>query len=140
MLISLQILAKSFVSNIIIDLSYNLSKYIQYKHVWKLFEMDCLHQHTVANPLITLYRLNGKLLKYLQILITAVYFKDLEWISKTMYYISCLMVCKIIFCSKFPNIPDKAGRKTRRKRRTQVITKHYAFHANAKRLQIASNW
>ena len=21
-----------------------MSKYIQYKHVWKLFEMDCLHQ------------------------------------------------------------------------------------------------
>ena len=36
------------------------------------------------------------------------------------------MVCKIIFCSEFPDIPDKAGRKTRR--RTQ---KRSAFHANA---------
>ena len=37
---------KSFVTNII-DLSYNLKKYAQYKHVWKLFEVGCLHQHTV---------------------------------------------------------------------------------------------
>ena len=45
-----------------IDLSYNLSKYMEYKHVWKLFEVGCLHQHTV----IVLYRLdrNGKLLRF----------------------------------------------------------------------------
>ena len=43
------------------------------------------------------------------------------------------MVCKIIFCSEFPDIPDKAGRETRR-RRTQAIAKHYAFHANATRI------
>ena len=43
------------------------------------------------------------------------------------------MVCKIIFCTEFPNIPHKAGRKTRRRRRrTQAIAKRYAFHANAK--------
>ena len=44
-----------------IDLSYNLSKYIQYTHVWKRFEVVCLHHHTV----ITLYRLdkNEKLLE-----------------------------------------------------------------------------
>ena len=41
------------------------------------------------------------------------------------------MVCKINYCSEFPGIPDKAGRKTRRRRRTQAITKRYAFHANA---------
>ena len=43
------------------------------------------------------------------------------------------MVCKIIFCSEFPDIPVKAGRKTRRRsrRRTQAIAKRYAFHANA---------
>ena len=104
-----------------------LSKYIQYKYVWKLFEVVCLHQHTV----IVLYCLdrNGKLLKFLRNLITAMYFKDWKWISKTVYCISCSMVCKIIFCSKFPDIPDKAGRKTRR--RTQAIAKRYAFHANA---------
>ena len=37
------------------------------------------------------------------------------------------MVCKISFCSEFPNIPDKAGRKMRRMRR-----RTYPFHANAK--------
>ena len=43
------------------------------------------------------------------------------------------MVCKIIFCFEFPNILDKAGRVTRRRtiRRTQVITKRFAFYANA---------
>ena len=134
MLISLQILVESFVSNIIIDLSYNLSKYIQYKHVGKLFEVGCLHQHAVANRIIALYRLNGKLLKFLWILITAVYFKDLKWISKTMYCISCLLFCKITFCSECPDTPDEAGRETRwrRRRRTQAISKRYAFHANAK--------
>ena len=40
------------------------------------------------------------------------------------------MVYQIIFCSKFPDIPDKAGRKTRRRRRTQTIAKRYAFDAN----------
>ena len=47
-------LVKTFGSNIIIDLLYNLNKCIQYKHVWKLFEVDCLHQHTV----IPLHRLD----------------------------------------------------------------------------------
>ena len=42
------------------------------------------------------------------------------------------MVCKIIFCFEFLNIPDKAGRKTRRRRRrTQAIAKCYGFVANA---------
>ena len=41
------------------------------------------------------------------------------------------MVCKIIFCSAFPDIPDKAGRKTRR-RRTQAIAKHFTFHTKQK--------
>ena len=36
------------------DLSYNLNRYTQYKHVWKLFEVSCLHQHTA----IALHRLN----------------------------------------------------------------------------------
>ena len=42
------------------------------------------------------------------------------------------MVWKIVFCSEFPDIPDN-GRKIRRRRRrrTQAITKRYAFHANA---------
>ena len=42
------------------------------------------------------------------------------------------MVCKIICCSEFPDIPDKAGRKARRgRRRTQAIAKRYVCHANA---------
>ena len=39
------------------------------------------------------------------------------------------MVCKIVFCSELPDIPDKAGRVTTR--RAQTIAKCYAFHANA---------
>ena len=39
------------------------------------------------------------------------------------------MVCKIVFCSEFPDILDKAGIVTRR-RRTQAIAKRYEFHAN----------
>ena len=44
-----------------------------------------------------------------------------------------LMVCKISLCSEFPDIPDKAGRKMRRRRRrTHPIAKRYELHANAK--------
>ena len=39
------------------------------------------------------------------------------------------MVCKITFCSEFPDILNKAGRVTRR--RTQTIEKRLVFHANA---------
>ena len=44
------------------------------------------------------------------------------------------MVCKIVFCSEFPDISDNAGKATRRRRRrrrTQATAKRYAFHANA---------
>ena len=43
------------------------------------------------------------------------------------------MVCKIFICCGFPDIPDKAGRKTRssRNRRAQAIAKRNAFHGNA---------
>ena len=83
--------------------------------------MGCLYQHTVR----ALYHLgrkvgrNGKMPKFLRIQITAVYFKGWHWILK------------IVFCSVIPNIPDNAGRKTRR--RTQAFAKRYSFHANAKR-------
>ena len=92
--------------------------------------MGCLG-HTV----LALYRLsrNGKLLRFLRILITTVYFKDRTWISKTVYCISSLVICKIVICSEFPDIPDNAGRKTRR-RRIQAKAKHHAFHANATKL------
>ena len=80
------------------------------------------------------YRLdrNGMLLKFLRILITVMYFKDRNWISKTLNCISCSVVCKIVFCSKFLDIPDKVERTMRkRRRRTQAIAKRYVFHANA---------
>ena len=50
------------------------------------------------------------------------------------------MVCKILFCSEFPDISDKAGRKTRRRRRrrTQAIAERYAFHANATSLFLST--
>ena len=60
LLISLEMLVKSFASSILIDLSYNLNKYTQYKHVKKLFEVGCLHQDTV----ITLNRLAYSLLTF----------------------------------------------------------------------------
>ena len=110
MFISLQILAKTFVSNIIMDLSYLLSKYI----LLEVFE-NCLKCVVYI-----------KLLKFLRILITAVYFQDRNWISKTMYCISCSVICKIVLCSEFPDIRDNAGNVTRR-RRTQATAKCYAF-------------
>ena len=42
------------------------------------------------------------------------------------------MVCKINFYSKFPDIPDKAGRVTRR--RTQAIANRFAYYTNGKKL------
>ena len=44
------------------------------------------------------------------------------------------MVCKIIFHSKFSDIPDKAGRVTRG--RTEAIAKHFAFHVYINDMQI----
>ena len=130
MLISLQILTKTFVSNTIIDFHTICAS---------LYSLKCLK--TVWSRLFTsthcsrlAYRLdrNGKLLKILRILITAVCFKDRNWISKSVYYISCSVVCKIVFCSEFPDIPYNAGKVKRGRIRTQVIAKRYAFHANAK--------
>ena len=81
--------------------------------------------------LYILTRTCANLLKSLLTLIIAVYFKDRNWIPKTIYCISPLVICKIVFCSKFPDIPDNADRKTRT-RRTQAIAKSYVFHANTK--------
>ena len=65
------------------------------------------------------------------------YFKGRNWIFKTVCCIGCLVVCKIVFCSEFPDIPDKAGRKTTR--RTQATAKRYVFHANAIIMKIDTN-
>ena len=74
MFISLQILAKMFASNIIIDLSYNLSNYLQFE----VFE-NCLKWVAYINTLFSpCYRLgrNGKLVICLRILITVAYSVD----------------------------------------------------------------
>ena len=65
-----------FACNIIIDLSFNLSNYIQFEVFENCLKwVACLHQHTV---LALLYRLGqyGKSFKCLRILITVVCFKD----------------------------------------------------------------
>ena len=113
-----------------------------YRTIWvSIYSFKCFK--TVWSGLFTStlfsscsYRLdrNGMLLKFLRTLITVMYFKDRNWISKTVNCISCSVVCKIVFCSKFPDILDNAGkvtRRTRRRRRAQAIAKRYAFHANA---------
>ena len=83
LLISLQMLVKLFFSNIIIDLFYNFNKYIQYKHVWKLFKVSCLHQHTV---IAFIARIGMKSCsKFLRNLVTTLHFTDRNWISKTVY-------------------------------------------------------
>ena len=107
-----------------------------FKAVW-----NGLFTWTHCSCLVASYRLeekNGRLVKFLRIPITIVYFKDRNWSSKRVNCISCLVVCKIVFCSEFPDIPDNAGKVTRRtrrrrrkRRRTQAIAKRYAFHANA---------
>ena len=116
-----------------------------YRTIWvSIYSFKCfktvwsgLFTSTLFSPCS--YRLdrNGMLLTFLRILITVMYFKDRNWISKTVNCISCSVVCKIVFCSEFPNIPDNAGkvtrgtRRRRRRRRTQAIAKRYVFHANA---------
>ena len=108
-----------------------------YRTIWvSIYSLKCLKTvwsglftSTNCSRLVIARERNGKLLKFLHILITVVYFKDRNWMSKTVYCISCLVVCKIVFCSEFPDIPDNAGRQTRR--RAHVIAKRYAFHANS---------
>ena len=87
-----------------------------YRTIWvSIYSFKCfktvwsgLFTSTLFSPCS--YRLdrNGMLLKFLRILITVMYFKDRNWISKTVNCISCSVVCKIVFCSEFPDIPDNA--------------------------------
>ena len=96
-----------------------------YRTIWvSIYSFKCfktvwsgLFTSTLFSPCS--YRLdrNGMLLKFLRILITVMYFKDRNWISKTLNCISCSVVCKIVFCSEFPDIPDKAERRTKKRRR-----------------------
>ena len=87
-----------------------------YRTIWvSIYSFKCfktvwsgLFTSTLFSPCS--YRLdrNGMLLTFLRILITVMYFKDRNWISKTVNCISCSVVCKIVFCSEFPDIPDNA--------------------------------
>ena len=67
--------------------------------VWRLW--SGLYTSTHCSRLVSMDR-NGKLLKLLPILKTALYFKDRNWISKSVYCISCSVVCKIVFAPNFP--------------------------------------
>ena len=102
-------MVKSFVSNIIIHLSYNLSKYTQYKDVWKLFEVSCFHHTNTLLPCIAWIEMES-CSKFLLILVI-MYFSDRKWISKTVDCNNCLMAWKTIFFSELADIPDKNGRK-----------------------------
>ena len=63
-----------------IDLSYHLNKYIQHKHVWKLFEVSC----TLQSPCITWIAIKS-CSKFWCILVTTMNLKDRNWISKPAY-------------------------------------------------------
>ena len=76
-------LFKLFFNNIRTDLSYVLFKYLQYKNVRKIFEVGCLHQHTV----IFIAQIGMKLLKFLCILVRTVHFTDRNSIFKSVYCI-----------------------------------------------------
>ena len=70
-----------------------------FKTVW-----SGLFTSTLFSPrLLSRLDRNGMLLKFLRILITVMYFKDRNWISKTVNCISYSVVCKIVFCSEFPD-------------------------------------
>ena len=74
---------------------------IQY-YVSKLKErFQTSTRFTVWNLSLTLNG-NEKLLKFLRTLVTAVYFKDWDWISKTVYCIGCSMIVKQFFALSFP--------------------------------------
>ena len=75
LLISLQILAKTFVRNIIIDLTYNLSKYLQ-SEVFENSLKWVVYSNTLFSSFIARLDRNGKLLKLLGMLITAMHFHD----------------------------------------------------------------
>ena len=84
--------------------------------VSKLFEVGGLHQH--CSGLVAIAWIGMECCSYfLRILIALMYFKGRNWISKTLNCMSCLVVCKIAFCSEFLDIPENACKVTRRRRR-----------------------
>ena len=75
MLISLQIMVKSFVSNRIIDLSYSLNKYKQYKHCLKWV----VYINTLLSPCIAWIGMKS-CSKFLRILVITMHFTNQNWI------------------------------------------------------------
>ena len=104
LLISLQILIKSFASNIIIDLSYSLS--INSINTFENCLKWVVYINTLWSPCIAWESCSNFAYP------TTVYFNYRKWIYKTVYCIRCLMVFKTNFCSEFSDIPSKAGRNT----------------------------
>ena len=82
---------KLFVRNMMTNISYNLNKYIHYKAVYKLFEVVYLYLHII----IALYLMDRKMeismtgmksySTFVRILVTAVHFTDINWISNNVY-------------------------------------------------------
>ena len=113
-----------------------------YRTIWvSIYSFKCfktigsgLFTSTLFSPCSYCLDRNRILVKFLRILTKVMYFKDRKWISKTLNCISYSVICKIVFCSEFPDIPHEAERRRRRRRRSQAIEKRYAFHANVKSL------
>ena len=88
---SLQVLAKMFASNVIIDLSYNFSNYIAtVRSIWKLFEVGCLHQHSVPASLTlgSQFPFNGQPFLSRQLQLSVVLF-FLFWMKLLCFLSSC---------------------------------------------------
>ena len=75
----LQILIKSFVSNILTEISHNLNKYVQY-----IFKV--VFSSTHWNRFVLLVWEWKVAQNFLRILVTIFHFKDRNWVSKTVYY------------------------------------------------------
>ena len=86
-----QMLNRSFISNTIIVLSYNLSKYIQHKHIWKLF--DVVVYINILSLLCISWIGMKSCSRFLHILVTTVHFMDQNWISKIFYCDYLLPIC-----------------------------------------------
>ena len=83
-------LAKIFASNIISDISYNLSNYIQFE-IFENYLKWVAYISTLFSPCYRLVQ-KGKLLKCLHILLRVVCFKGRDWIRQTVYCIGSLVI------------------------------------------------
>ena len=81
--------------------------------------LEVVYQSTHCN---CLHCLNGKEWNVVYPTVTVMHFTDQNCCSKTVYCISCVMVCKIFFGSEFPKKMEKTGN----------CKKRLAFQVNAK--------